>query len=151
MRLIGLAVVLVLSLVLPGHAQEAQRQTFGEWTAHCQVDTMTDAKKCLILSKPVAFGFRDARLEIVLIGTKHTGADRIRTRYRKMPGRFVDSEISTSGFSAALAYVRWRRPHRKRHHNDRPTLPAPLGRTRLRRVFAALVRPRGASLRRIVL
>jgi TonB family protein len=142
MRVIGLAVVLVLCLVVNGRALEVERRTFGDWTARCETDKMTDAKKCLVLSKPVAFGFLDGRLQIVLVGTKHypgsqvmlridsepplstkepgftgkqadeilnrfTGnADRIRTRYREWPGRFVDSELSTRGVADALAYVR---------------------------------------------
>lgn len=144
MRLIGLAVVLVLSL-LPARvarAQQIERQTFGEWTARCEVDKMTDAKKCLLYSRPLHFAFNNGRLELVFVGTKHypgsqvmlridnepplsvkepgftggqasdilnrfvTNAQRIRTRYREWPGKFVDSELSTTGFAEALGYVR---------------------------------------------
>jgi hypothetical protein len=144
MRRIGLAVVLFLTLFLglTARAQQIERQTFGEWTARCEVDKMTDAKKCFVYSRPLYFGFSNGRLELVFVGTKHhpgsqvmlridnepplsvkepgfTGgqaadilklvaanAQRIRTRHQEWPGKFVESELSPTGFAEALAYVR---------------------------------------------
>jgi ABC transporter substrate binding protein len=72
MRLIGVVVAVGLFVApLTVMAQQVERQTFGEWTARCEVDKMSDAKKCLLYSRPLYFAFSNGRLELVFVGTKH--------------------------------------------------------------------------------
>src|SRR5262245_66051259 len=52
----ALFAMVILAAALPLHAQQGQRETFGEWTVACQVDRMTDAKRCLAFCNILAFG-----------------------------------------------------------------------------------------------
>jgi len=88
MRLIGLAVVLVLSLVLISRAQETD-QTFGAWTASCEVDKMTDAKRCFLMSSPIAFAFYDGRVDFLHVGTKHYPGSGVMLRVDSDPPLFA--------------------------------------------------------------
>ena len=90
MRLIGVVVAVGLFVApLTVMAQQVERQTFGGWTAQCEVDKMSDAKKCLVFSKPLFFGFTNGHLSIVIIGTKHYPGSQVMLR--------IDDEPPLSG------------------------------------------------------
>jgi invasion protein IalB len=69
--LLPIALVLNLFLAFCARAQPAERQTFGKWTVACQVDKMTDAKNCFVISQTLDFAFSNGRLMGVIIGLRH--------------------------------------------------------------------------------
>jgi hypothetical protein len=81
-------IVLLLSLALPAVAQQIERQAFGDWTGRCWVDKMTDAQKYLVMSAvsaPVAFGFTNGNLDIVIVGRKHHPGSQVMLRIDSDP------------------------------------------------------------------
>lgn len=77
--------IVVLAVAVPASAQQVERQTFGEWTARCDVDKMTDAKKCLVFSSLLAFGFTNGRLEIAVVGRRHYPGSQVMLRFDSDP------------------------------------------------------------------